>query len=34
MDHLGFQKRGSIIVRRLSDALSRAQRVFDHVDGD
>lgn len=34
MAQLGFQKKGSIIVRRLSDALSRSQRIFDHVDGD
>ena len=34
MDQLGFQKRGSTIVGRLSDALNRAQKIFDHVDGE
>ncbi len=34
MDQLGFQRQGSAIVSRLSNALSRAQKLFDHVDGE
>jgi len=33
MEELGFQKRGNIIVARLSEALGRAQTIFDRTDG-
>ena len=34
IEELGFQKRGSIIVARLSEALGRAQTIFDQMDGN